>query len=232
MRLTVDTEAQTLEVDSRTIPLYSQEAFEALSREWVRVGWACQYYFTFKWAGRPVLQLPEDLVRLQEVIHDLQPDVIVETGIYSGGSLLFHATVSKARIIGIDINVSAETRAIESDRITIIQGDSAAAATINQVRSLIRPGDRVMVVLDSHHSREHVLGELEAYSALVTEGSCIIVTDGVMRDLADVPGGDPSWVTDNPLEAAREFLAKHPEFEQRAASAATTYWPEGWLWRR
>src|ERR1700749_1408742 len=110
MKLTIDNGAAILTTESagtsREFPLYSREAFELISREWVRVGWAVNYYFTLSWFGRPILQLPEDLIRLQEVINTLRPDVILECGIYSGGSMLFHATLcealGKGRVIGID----------------------------------------------------------------------------------------------------------------------------------
>jgi cephalosporin hydroxylase len=202
MKLTIDTESGTLTTECGrsvwTMPLYTREAFEMLSREWVRVGWAVQYYFTFTWLGRPVLQLPEDLVRLQEVVVSLRPDVIVETGIYDGGSLLFHATLcealGKGRVVGIDKHISGDTRdAITrhrlAQRINMIEGNSVAPETVRAVLDLTRQGESVMVILDSHHSKEHVANELAAYAPLVTPGSCIVVTDGIMRDLADVPGG-------------------------------------------
>jgi len=234
----------------REIPLYSREAFELLSREWVRCGWALHYYFTFTWFGRPILQLPEDLVRLQEVIVALQPDVIIETGIYSGGSLLFNATICetlrKGRIIGVDVHIPEDTRtAIASHRLShrikMIEGDAIAPATVEAVRQLVRPGETVMVLLDSNHTKAHVAGELEAYSPLVTPGSCIVAADGIMRDLTDVPGGDPSWADDNPSSAALEFAAKHPDFEMRQPAWLfnrstlrnnITYWPDSWLWRK
>lgn len=254
MKLTVDTDRGTLtsvcEGTVREVPLYSREAFEALSREWIRVGWAVQYYFTFTWLGRPVLQLPEDLVRLQEVIVTLQPDVIVETGIYDGGSLLFHATIcealDKGRIIGIDKHISEETRSALghhrlAHRIEMIEGDSSAEDTVAKVRALIGAAESVMVLLDSHHTKDHVARELLAYAPFVTPGSCIVVTDGVMRDLADVPGGEPAWVHDNPAAAALEFAGAHPDFElcqpawkfnRSPLEQNTTYWPDGWLWRK
>jgi cephalosporin hydroxylase len=221
-----------------------------LSREWVRVGWALAYYYTFTWCGQPVLQLPEDLVRFQEVVASLRPDVIIETGIHLGGSLLFHATLCEAvgngRVIGIDQRIDLETRhALSrhrlSHRITMIEGDSTAPATVTQVRSLVRDGESVLVILDSDHACVHVARELEAYAPLVTAGSCIIAADGIMCDLADVPGGDPSWLNDNPTTAARHFLSAHPEFEMRPPAwrinrgtvrNSITYWPDGWLWRK
>jgi cephalosporin hydroxylase len=205
---------------SREIPLYSRQAYEALSREWVRVGWALGVYETFTWGGAPLRQLPEDVLRLQEVIFDLKPEVIVETGVCFGGSLLFHATLSHC--------------------ITMIEADSTASATVAQVRELVGAACPVMVILDSDHSRAHVAKELESYAPLVTPGSCIVAEDGIMRDLTDVPGGDPAWITDNPATAAREFLAAHPEFEMREPAwkynrselrRNVTYWPDAWLWR-
>src|SRR4051812_2279834 len=119
MRLTIDTEAQVLTEEtaegSRELPLYSPEAFSLLSRQWVRVGWSQRYSYGFAWFGRPVVQLPEDLVRIQEIIHRVQPDVIVETGIAHGGSLIFYASLCKAldrgRVIGVDIDIRPQNRA-------------------------------------------------------------------------------------------------------------------------
>jgi cephalosporin hydroxylase len=244
MKLTIDTDAGVLTTEtSGTIPLYSPEAFEIISRQWVRIGWAANYYFTLNWFGRPILQLPDDLVRLQEVVYEVQPDVILECGIYHGGSLLFHAglceAMGKGRVIGIDIHIAPDTReAIAkhrlAHRITMIEGDSVAPETVAKVRNCTRSGETVLAILDSHHSKEHVAGELAAYAPLVTPGSCIIAADGVMRDLTDVPGGDASWSWDNPASAALEFAAAHPEFEMRAPRGPRniTYWPDAWLWRK
>jgi cephalosporin hydroxylase len=254
MKLIIDTSSRVLTTENsgicRDVPLYSREAFELISREWVRTGWAVNYYFTLSWFGRPILQLPEDLIRLQEVVNALQPDVIVESGIYRGGSLLFHATLcealGKGRVIGIDKHITEDTReAIAqhrlSHRIEMMEGDSIAPATVEKVRNLVKPGETVMVILDSHHSKDHVAGELCAYAPLVTPGSCIIAADGIMRDLTDVPGGDPAWSRDNPAAAALEFAAAHPEFEMRqppwpcnqsTLEQNITYWPDAWLWRK
>jgi len=233
----------------REIPLYSPQAYEALSREWMRVGWALGAYYTFTWAGQPLLQLPEDVVRLQEVVFDLKPEVIIETGVCGGGSLLFHATLceamGKGRVIGIDIQIPESIRAGVkahrlAHRITMIEADSSAPSTVAQVSELVGHSCPVMVILDSDHSRAHVTKELEAYAPLVTPGSCIVAEDGIMRDLTDVPGGDPSWDRDNPATAAREFLAAHSEFELREPAwkhnrgelrRNVTYWPDAWLWR-
>ena len=253
MKLTLDTETQTLTLtqDGRTetLPLYSKQAFEAISRQWVRVGWNQKYQYTFSWMGRPVIQLPEDMLRMQETIYRLQPDVIVETGVAHGGSLIFYASLCKAmdkgRVVGIDIEIRPHNRrAVESHAlaglITLIEGSSTAPEVVQQVRRLVRPGETALVILDSNHTYAHVAAELEAYAALVTPGSYIVATDGIMLDLADVPRGKPEWVSDNPSAAARDFAKRHPEFviEQPAwpfceseLETNITHWPHAWLKR-
>ena len=253
MNLTINNHDRLLTIEQgggrRELPLYSREAFELISREWVRVGWSLRYYHTFTWFGRPLLQLPEDLLRLQEVIYQVQPDVIVETGVFDGGSLLFHASLCesmhKGRVIGIEFEVRAGVREALRDhplsnRVTLLEGDSAAPAMVEQVRSMVKPGETVLAILDSNHTKAHVAAELEAYSLLVTKGSLIVAADGIMRDLSDVPGGQPEWAHDHPAAAAHEFLARHPEFEMRQPewkvntsplTENVTYWPDGWLWR-
>ena len=253
MKITIDTAARTLTTEDgseeRSLGLYTRESFELLSREWLRVGWSLRQYFTFSWFGRPVVQLPEDLIRLQEVIYQVKPDVIIETGVYRGGSLMFLATLCKAsgrgRVAGVDVKIPSEERAsIESHElaplITLIEGDSVSADVMREVTGLIKGGETVLVILDSDHTKAHVLAELEKYSPLVTAGSYIVVTDGFTKELADVPGGEPEWAIDNPAAAAEEFAASHPEFEAgqppwlfRDSEVAqnVTYWPGGWLRR-
>lgn len=254
MKLTIDTASRTLVTEDganvQTLDLYSPEAFEIVSRQWLRVAWTQKYSYTFTWLGRPIIQLPEDVLRMQEVVFQVQPDVIVETGIAHGGSLIFYASLfqvlGRGRIIGVDIEIRPHNRAaIEAHPlkpfITLIEGSSTATETVEQVKSLIKPGERVMVVLDSHHSYAHVAAELQAYADLVTPGSYLVVEDGIMREFTDVPGGQPGWTTDNPAQAAEEFAAAHPEFEHGAPAWAfnespltkgITHWPAGWLKRR
>lgn len=253
MKLTLDTQAKTLTVDDahgiQTLDLYSREAFEAISRQWVRVGWNQKYQYTFSWMGRPVIQLPEDMLRMQEAIFSIQPDVIIETGVAHGGSLIFYASLCKAmgkgRVVGIDIEIRLYNRvAIEahpqSDLITLVEGSSTAPEIVRQVKSLVKPGETVLVILDSNHTYAHVYDELEAYADLVTPGSYIVATDGIMFDLADVPRGTPGWTTDNPTFAARDYCAKHPEFvigqpawpfNESELMQNITHWPGAWLKR-
>jgi len=256
MKLVIDTDAGTLTVEpggsgsAETLPLYSKEAFELVSAQWLKLGWNAKYAYTFSWFGRPVIQLPEDLIRAQEVIYRVRPDVVVETGVAHGGSLVFYASLlaamGKGRVIGVDIEIRPHNRAaIETHElagsITLIEGDSAAAETVARVRAAIAPGERVLVILDSNHTKAHVARELEAYQSLVTPGSYIVATDGLMKDLHDVPRGDPTWIDDHPTAAAAEFAVAHPEFvleqppwpfNESELSANVTHWPGAWLRRR
>lgn len=254
MKLILDHETRTLTLNdgdqNRVIDLFSKEAFETLSREWVRVGWNQKYPYTFSWMGRPVIQLPEDMIRIQEVIFKLKPDVIIETGVAHGGSLIFYSSLCKAmdkgRVIGIDIEIRPHNRdAIEahplSNRITLIEGSSTAKEIVAQVKSMVNPGEAVLVILDSNHTYAHVSNELEAYSDLVTPGSYIVATDGIMYDLPNVPRGKLEWTTDNPAAAAVDFVSRHSEFfiEQPAwlfneseLSQNVTHWPSAWIRRR
>jgi cephalosporin hydroxylase len=253
MKLTLDTEQKTLvcEVDgkSETLPLYSDRAFDLIAEQWVHVGWNQKYSYTFSWMGRPIIQLPEDMVRTQEVIYRVRPDVIVETGVAHGGSLIYYASLckmlGKGRVIGIDIEIRPHNRAaIESHElgagITLVEGSSTAPEIVKRVHDMIRPGETVLVLLDSNHTRQHVLDELEAYHDLVTPGSYIVATDGVMKDLHATPRGSAEWTWDNPTDAAIEFARKHPQFviEQPAwpfnesgLSRNLTHWPGAWLRR-
>jgi cephalosporin hydroxylase len=253
MKLILDTEAETLVLDEpdgcRTLPLHSKEAFEALSLQWLRMGWNAMYPLTFSWLGRPIIQLPEDLIRMQEVVHRIRPDVIIETGIAHGGSMVFYASLCKAigtgRIVGIDIAIAPDVRReLEAHPlaglITLVEGGSTAPDVVARVKAEASAGTTVLVILDSDHSYAHVTAELEAYAALVSVGSYIVVADGIMRELADLPNGSPSWATDNPAAAARDFAARHPEFaieqppwpfRQSGLEANVTYWPGGWLRR-
>lgn len=229
--------------------LYSHAGFEVLSDLWVKVGWNQKYTYTFTWLGRPIIQLPEDLIRIQEVIYQLKPDVIVETGVAHGGSLIFYATLcrimNRGKVIGVDIEIRPNNRAaIEnhelSDYIALVEGNSVAPTVLDEVRDHIKQSDTVFVILDSCHTRDHVFAELEAYSPLVTIGSYIVVTDGIMKDLHDVPRGKSQWSWDNPARAALDFLALHPEFcidqprwpfNESQLTRGVTHWPYAFLKR-
>ena len=254
MNVIINTTQNTLIVQSgdteETVPLYSKKAFEVLSDLWLKVEWSEKYSYTFTWLGQPIIQLPEDIIRTQEVIYQIKPDVIIETGVAHGGSLIFYASlckvIGKGRVIGVDIEIRPHNRqTIESHPlssfITLIEKDSIASDTAQHVHSLVNPNETVIVLLDSCHTKQHVLAELEAYHDLVSPGSYIVATDGIMKDLYDVPRGQPEWSSDHPTAAAEEFAKKHPEFiiEQPAwpfnesqLTQGLTHWPGAWLRRK
>ena len=250
--ITIDTEARQVTVEDaggrRVLTLDSPEAFEVLSAVWLRSGWEAKHVYTFTWFGRPIIQLPEDLIRTQEVIFQLRPDVVVETGIAHGGSLIFYASLFEAmhhgRVIGVDVDIRAHNRtAIEAHplyhRITMVEGSSTDPAVFSRVRDAVG-ADRAIVFLDSNHSKAHVLAELHLYSELVAPGSYIVATDGIMRDVAGSPRAGADWGTNNPYEAAREFAAANPAFvieeppwtfRESELRRNVTHWPGGWLRR-
>lgn len=253
MRLMLDTDAKSLTIDgddgSATYDLYSAEAFKIVADQWVKLGWVQKYSYGFSWLGRPIIQLPDDMIRIQEAIWQIQPDVIVETGIAHGGSLIFYASlfelIGKGRVIGLDIDIRSHNReAIEahplSRRITMIEGSSTAPSTVERVRSLIGPEDKVMLILDSDHSRDHVAAELDCYADLVTPGSYILSQDGVMKLVAGMPRAGEDWADDNPITAVEAFLSKRPDFtlslpprlfDETLGTPECSHHPVGWIRR-
>jgi cephalosporin hydroxylase len=241
MKITIDTVAKTLDVAwarqdaaGYTLPLYSKDAFELLTEHWLKVGWNERYPYTFTWLGLPILQIPEDMVRMQEVLFQLQPDLIIETGVAHGGSMLFYASLcelyGRGLVVGIERGLRCR-REIENhyawlrDRITLIEGDSTSAAVVERVHRMAE-GKRVLVILDSDHSKAHVARELELYHDLIQPGSYIVAADGNMGDLADVPRGSPAWKL--------EFHVEQPAwpFNDSALTKNVTYWKSAWLKRR
>ena len=234
MRIVIDTERHTLSVGERDHALESAEAFRALSEVWLRCGLHLGHWTTISWMGRQLVQLPDDALRLAEVVWRLSPDAVVECGVYEGGLSLLLATMCRmrggGRVIGVEAAVRPGVReALAEAGVTLAEGDSAAPETVEKVRALLAPGDRVMVVLDSGHSREHVLAELEQYAPLVSPGSYIVVADTVLA------GGD------TPRAAVSRFLERHPEFFADAPEPVyraetgfgyLSYFEHGWLRRR
>jgi cephalosporin hydroxylase len=241
----------SVEEDGRTISygMDTPEAFALISKAWLRCGWDNKYVYSFTWMGRPIIQLPDDLIRLQEVIYALKPDLIIETGVAHGGSLIFSASLCKAmghgRVVGIDIEIRPHNRkAIEAHElfplITLIEGSSIAPGVIETVKSLVKPDESVLVLLDSCHTRSHVLGELNAYAPLVTKDSYIVAMDGIMEDMAGAPRAQEDWSWNNPRSAALEFVQHNSDFiiEEPAIGfnegnvrERVTYWPSGFIKR-
>lgn len=222
--------------ESVTVPLYSPEAFQAVA-EWFRVmGFQHKYSYQFSWLGLPTIQLPDDLIRLQEVIVDQRPDVIIETGVARGGSLLFYASLMalinpSGCVIGVDRRIWPESlTAITThpvlqahpNLVKLVHGDAAAPETLEQIKAHITalqasvPQATVMVILDAAHDHDGMLAELTAYAPLVSPGCYLIATDGIMGDAAHA-GAPRAWaeaVTSNPNTAVEAFLATHPNFTQ------------------
>ena len=227
----------------------SAEGFEAASNAWLRVGWDTKHVYSFTWMGRPIIQLPEDMVRTQEVIWNLKPDVIVETGIAHGGSLIFYASLFEAmghgRVIGVDIDIRPRNRAaIEAHpmfkRISMIEGSSVDPVVTAKIKDQIKPGETVLVLLDSNHLYDHVLAELRAYADIVTPGSYIVATDGIMEQVVGAPRTADDWAWNNPKQAVLTFIEENPRFiveepdwlfNEGAVRKRVTYWPDAFVKR-
>ena len=221
---------------------------------------ASRYSYNFFWLGRPIIQYPQDIVALQELVWRVRPDVIVETGIAHGGSLILSASLlamldlcdateagelldpraPKRRVVGVDIDIRAHNRtAIEAHpmaaRIQMIQGSSIAPDVIAQVRAAVGDAQCVLVCLDSNHTHDHVLAELEAYAPMVSPGSYCIVFDTVVEDMPAEMFPDRPWGPgDNPKTAAHAWLPAHPEYEidhQIDAKLQISVAPSGFLRR-
>lgn len=198
-----------------------------------------KYSYNFEWQGRPIIQYPQDMVAMQELIWKIKPDLIIETGIAHGGSLVFSASMlalldindaieadqtlnprhSRREVVGIDIDIRSHNRAaIEAhpmaSRIRLIKGSSTSSEVISQVKAIAAGHSHVLVCLDSNHTHEHVLAELEAYAPLASIGSYCVVFDTIIEDMPKSMFPDRPWGPgDNPKTAVHEYLKTHPEFE-------------------
>ena len=217
------------EVEERLKHNAVDKSLQATARDFMDASIAAKYSYNFSWLGRPVIQYPQDIVAMQELICSVQPDLIVETGIAHGGSLIFSASMlelnaacggpAEARVVGIDIDIRAHNRdAILAHpmarRISMIEGSSIAPEIVEQVHAHVRGRRQVLVCLDSNHTHEHVLAELAAYAPLVTVGSYCVVFDTIVEDLAAALSGARPWGPgNNPKTAVWAYLKEHPEFE-------------------
>jgi cephalosporin hydroxylase len=217
------------ETDDRIVANGANESLRSTADALMRATIPARYSYNFSWLGRPIIQYPQDIVAMQELLWSVQPDLIIETGIAHGGSLIFSASMlelnavcggpQNAEVLGVDIDIRAHNRsAIEahplSRRIKMIQGSSTAPDIVNQVKELTAGRHRVLVCLDSNHTHDHVLAELEAYAGLTSVGSYCVVFDTVVEEMPAEFFGDRPWGPgNNPRTAVREFLKTHSEFE-------------------
>jgi cephalosporin hydroxylase len=251
----IDIKRKTIiDEDNTTIPIHSPQGFKIISELWVKVGWDQKYLYGFSWLGRPIIQNPDDMIRIQEVIYSIKPDIIVETGIAHGGSLIYYASllhvIGHGRVIGVDIEIRPHNRkAIEEHElfklIDLIEGSSIDTLTFEKVNKLIEEDSKIMVILDSAHDYEHVLNELRMYSKLVSKGSYIVVTDGSQEFLDDTPrakkeyaGYVETWKYNNPKKAAEDFVKENPDFKivepkfpfnEGAIDFRVTHWPSAFV---
>jgi cephalosporin hydroxylase len=231
------------EVANNIQNLHNDPDVQALSRIWLREIAPYKYAYNFTWMGRPIIQFPQDMLAMQEIIWTLKPDLIIETGIAHGGSLIFHASMLElvgedADVLGIDIDIREHNR-IEIEkhpmfkRITLMEGSSVDDETAKKVFDFAKNKQRVLVILDSNHTHEHVLKELEIYSQLVTKDSYLIVFDTLVEDMPDSLSGDRPWGKgNNPKTAVWEFLKNNDRFEidkKLESKLLITVAPDGYL---
>ncbi|MCF3108490.1 cephalosporin hydroxylase family protein [Niabella sp. CC-SYL272] len=218
-------EAFIQECKDRVNSYESNEALKDAATAFNTASNKAQYSYNFKWMGRPIIQYPQDMIAMQELIWEIQPDLIIETGIAHGGSLIFYASllelIGKGEVLGIDIDIREHNRReIEKHpmykRIKMIQGSSVDEATVNLVREAAAGKGTVLVVLDSNHTHAHVLDELRFYAPLVSLNSYIVVFDTIVENLPNnyIPGMERPWsIGNNPMTAVDAFLAENDQFE-------------------
>ena len=227
------------EVKLRVASNASNKELKDAAIKFSKESFLAQYSYNFSWLGRPIIQYPQDILAVQEVIWDFQPDLIIETGIAHGGSLILSASMlclldccealqkdgfldlnkPQRRVIGVDIDIRAHNRILitehpMSNRIDLLEGSSIDEKIISKVYSAAKGFDRIMVFLDSNHSHEHVLAELEAYAPLVSPGGYLVVFDTMIDELDDDCFKDRPWGSDdNPKTALRQFLLDNKDFQ-------------------
>jgi cephalosporin hydroxylase len=216
----------------------NSEPLSRASADWLEQSLTTKYSYHFEWLGRPIIQYPQDIVAMQELIWQVRPDLIIETGIAHGGSLIFSASIlalldccdaadagqmldptrTDRKVLGLDIDIRSHNRqAIEAhplfSRIDMMEGSSIDPQVVEQVHRYAEPFETILICLDSNHTHDHVLAELEAYSSLVSQDSYCVVFDTLIEDMPPHTFSDRPWGTgNNPKTAVHEFLKSHPEF--------------------
>jgi cephalosporin hydroxylase len=234
--------------------LIENKLFAELSKEWFEQSIKAEYSYNFEWLGRPLIQYPTDLVGMQEVFFKTKPDLVIETGIAHGGSLIFSASMmalmdicdgvseieSARHVIGVDIDIKPHNRrAIEEhplfSRITLLEGSSVDQSLFSELSDIAKNYKRIMVILDSNHTHDHVLEELRMYSELVSIGNYCIVMDTVIETSPIAALADRPWtVGNNPMTAVKQFLAEGSNFavdKEIEYKLSVTVAPNGWLRR-
>jgi len=213
-------------INKKNIALMAKNpSFRNLTKSWFKLSEKYQYSYHFSWMGRPIIQYPQDIIALQEIIWKVQPELIIETGIAHGGSLIFSASmlqiIGKGKVIGVDIDIRKHNR-IEIEkhpmfkRIKMIEGSSIDEKIVKKVYELVKNKKRILVILDSNHSHDHVLKEMELYSPLVKKNSYLIVFDTVIEDISPISKSShkkrPWGKGNNPKTAVKHFLKNNTRF--------------------
>ncbi len=239
-----------IERDERIKALSDDKVLQEESRAMIHKAFQHKYMYNFSWLGRPIIQFPADMVAMQEIIWAVQPDLIIETGIAHGGSLILSASLLElnaacggpkhARVLGIDIDIRSHNRELieahpMARRIDMLQGSSVDPAVVAQVRKAAADKSSVLVFLDSNHTHEHVSAELSAYAPLVTVGSYCVAFDTIVEDMPEDTFPDRPWSPgNNPKTAVHGFVKNHPEFEidrSMASKLMMSAVPDGFLKR-
>lgn len=231
------------EVIQRTKELRENRALKADASKFMQASIAARYSYNFRWLGRPIVQYPQDMVAMQELLWEVRPDLVIETGIAHGGSLVYYASICElmghGQVLGIDIDIREHNRkAIETHpmakRIRMLEGSSTAPDIIRQVKA-IAAGKKCLVALDSNHTHEHVLAELQAYAPLASVGSYCVIFDTIVEDLPAGQYPDRPWdVGNNPKTAVHEYLQQDDSFaidHDIEARLQITVAPDGYLRR-
>lgn len=226
------------EVEDNIDSIGADSAFEKINREWMDRSLALKYSYNFSWLGRPIIQYPQDMVQVQELIWEVKPDLIIETGVAHGGSLILSASMlalleladattknelldpnqPKRKVIGIDIDIRDHNRrAISehmlSNRIELIEGSSVDEKIIEQVKAAAKGFQKVLMFLDSNHTYQHVMDELNLYSPLVSSGSYCVVFDTIISDMPEELSNNRPWgKASNPLMAVHQFMQENDGF--------------------
>lgn len=247
------------DVENSIKKMGSEQELKKVVNQFMELTGSHKYSYNFSHLGRPIIQYPQDIVAVQEMIWEVRPDLIIETGIAHGGSLILSASMlamldmceaidtgmvidpakSKRKVIGIDIDIRDHNRVkIEAhpmySRIEMLEGSSTEKGVVTRVQKIASEFNTVMVFLDSNHTHEHVLNELQIYAPLVSLGSYCVVFDTILEDLPDILPGRPWNKENNPKTAVRQYLKNHPEFEvdhRLQNKLLVTVAPEGYLKR-
>lgn len=238
------------EVKARVDSYKDNTEFKQVANDFLMKSLEEEYSYNFSWLGRPAIQYPQDMVAMQEIIWNVKPDIIIETGIAHGGSLIFSASmlalleycgeIENGQVLGIDIDIREHNKkAIEehpmSKKITMFQGSSIDSVMIEKVHNFAKNGKKIMVCLDSNHTHEHVLAELKAYAELVSIGSYCVVFDTIIESMPRGSFPDRPWEKDNnPMTALKEYLKNNNSFvidEDIDSKIMLTVTPSGFLKR-